>query len=103
MLREMAIVLRAKKLLMSAEWKAFCVESAPTPIDSRKSMAGSSLRSDFTTSIFCELSQRGILCEKNSEKRSEKSSECESHFGGCNECGFGTRRTLRVCECTCAM
>jgi hypothetical protein len=73
---------RLSSELMSAAWKALLVESAPTPIDSRKSMAGSSaskLRhtkhvSDmneakcrarpahlFTTSILLLDSQRGIL------------------------------------------
>ena len=81
---------RLRSELMSAAWKALLVESAPTPIDSRKSMAGSSaskLRhtkhvSDmneakcrtrsahlFTTSILLLDSQRGIsasLCVQSS-------------------------------------
>jgi len=54
---------------MSAAWKALLVESAPTPIDSLKSIAGSSDKSDFTTSIFADDSHLGIsasLCVHSS-------------------------------------
>ena len=52
---------RARKASTSVEGKALLLASAEMPSDSRKSMAGSSESRALTVSIFCELSQRGIL------------------------------------------
>ena len=61
-----------KKFSTSVEGKALAWESAETPMDSRRSIAGSSASKLLTTSIFWEESHRGI-----------SASLCV-HFSGCS-------------------
>lgn len=106
---------------MSALLNALLLASAAMPIDSRSlrvkeraplgkrarvagwgqsaaySMAGSSASSERTTSIFWELSQRGILrTSLVSARHRSKSGEKEEKAGP-----EVRARTLPACECTC--
>jgi len=61
----------SRKASTSLDGKALCAPSEARPMLSRSSMAGSSDKSDFTVSIFVELSQRGISCAVRRARETE--------------------------------